>query len=292
LHVPVLSKEVIELLSPKQGAIVVDATLGSGGHTKALLECIGPQGRLIAVDQDKDAVSRARERLGEAPNVILHRSNYSEIDELLEVSGIDRIDAILFDLGVSREQLETPERGFSFLRKGLLDMRMNQSESKSAVDLVNELPEKELADIIWRYGEERRSRRIAKKICEVRKETPIHSTTDLASLIASCFPRGKNRIHPATRSFQGIRIAVNRELDHLIEALDKAIACLAPQGRIAVISYHSLEDRIVKRRFVRGREEAELKILTKRVVRPSDEEIAENSKARSAKLRVAEKVAA
>ncbi len=280
-HTPVLLEEVVALLQPRGGALYVDATVGGGGHAEAILRAAAPDGRLIGLDWDEEALAASRERLKEwGARVRLVRANFAELDEALMNEGVTTVDGIVFDLGVSSRQFDEPSRGFSFLREGPLDMRMDRSTGRTAAEVVNTASEKELADIFFRFGEERRARAIARRIVAAR---PIETTTQLAGLIG---PR-RGAIHPATRVFQALRIYVNNELENLKRGLTAATRVLKPGGRIAVISFHSLEDRIVKRHF---RETPSLRVITRKPVRPTEQEIERNPRARSAKLRVAEKM--
>lgn len=292
-HVSVLLNETISALNLKPGLVVLDGTVGSGGHSEAILNYITPTGLLIGIDQDEDALQRAGDRLksfGSA--VILRKSNFRDLDQVLRDIKVSEVDAVLLDIGVSKEQISTAERGFSFLNEGPLDMRMDPAHGRSASDLVNQLAESKLADIFYQFGEERHSRSIARWIVEERRKNPFHTTTQLADLIKQKVPARVRfgRIHPATRVFQALRIAVNDELGALTEGLEKAIRAVKSGGRIGVITFHSLEDRIVKHRFQKGAREDELRIITKKPVIPTDDEIERNPNSRSAKLRVAEKV--
>jgi 16S rRNA (cytosine1402-N4)-methyltransferase len=280
-HEPVLLKEVVALLRPRGGSLYVDATVGGGGHAEAILRAAAPDGRLIGLDRDEEALAASRERLNEwGARVRLVRANFAELDEALMNEGVTTVDGIVFDLGVSSRQFDEPSRGFSFLREGPLDMRMDRSIGRTAAEVVNTASEKELADIFLRYGEERRARAIARRIVAAR---PIETTVQLADLIG---PR-RGRTHPATRVFQALRIYVNDELENLKRGLAAATRVLRPGGRLAVISFHSLEDRIVKRHF---RETPSLRVITRKPVTPTQQEIEQNPRARSAKLRVAEKI--
>lgn len=306
LHLPVLLAEVLHWLAPEPGAVCVDATVGDGGHAAGLAQCLGAQGRLVGIDWDGAALERARQKLSAVPaRVDLIRGNYVRLEEILFGLGLDRVDGILFDLGVSTLQLLDPGRGFSYRDTGRLDMRMDRRLPVNARDLVNTLPPERLAEIIFRYGEERWARRIAFRIAERRRTAgPFQTTVELAEVVKAAIPAAARRTggHPARRTFQALRLAVNRELDHLEVALPQAVRCLSPGGRLGVIAYHSLEDRLVKR-FLReqsGRcqcppelpctcsdDEAILVVLTPRPVRPAAEEISRNPRARSARLRVA-----
>jgi 16S rRNA (cytosine1402-N4)-methyltransferase len=285
-HIPVLLDEAIEWLAPAPGKTFVDGTLGGGGHTEALARVVGPQGQVIATDLDTDALARCEKRLAGLP-VKIASANYAEVPEVLADLGIAAVDGILLDLGLSSDQLADPERGFSFQFDGPLDLRFDSERGESAAELLSHIGEQRLADIIYQYGEERYSRRIAKKIVETRRVTPIHTAGQLAELVRSCVPRTPGlKIDPATRTFQALRIAVNEELASLESALKSFPDLLKPGGRLAIISFHSLEDRLVKHAF---RNDQRLNILTKKPVVASAREEAENPRSRSAKLRVAER---
>lgn len=304
-HIPVLLDETLYWLNPRPGGVYVDATLGGGGHAEAILERIGPGGRLIGIDRDEAAIEAATRRLarfGEA--VVIVRENYAAIKEVLTAQGLHRVDGVLFDLGASALQFADPARGFSFQTAGPLDMRMDRRQPVTAADLVNELREQELADLIWRYGEERRSRRIARAIVGAR---PMHSTEELADLVARSIPRRAwpRGIHPATRTFQALRIAVNDELLNLEKTLPDAAEALREAGRLCAITFHSLEDRTIKHTFLRLSRgctcppgtsactcggQRWLRILTRKPVTPAPAELARNPRARSAKLRAAERI--
>ncbi len=292
-HIPVMVKEVEELLALKPGALVVDGTLGLGGHALMMATAVGAGGRLIGIDQDEAAILKAKERLkAVVARVDIVKSNFSRMNEVLDGLGIKEVDAFLFDVGVSSMQIDMGERGFSFREDGPLDMRMDPSEKISAFDLVNDLSEKELARILFEYGEERFSSRIASVIVRTRAARQIKTTKELADLISGAVPRGYDhaRIHPATRSFQALRVAVNHELDALSTGIKQAFERLKKNGRMCVISFHSLEDRIVKDMFRELDREGRAKILTKKPLRPSDEEASANSRARSARLRALERI--
>jgi 16S rRNA (cytosine1402-N4)-methyltransferase len=287
-HVPVLLPEIVEWLRPAPGGTLADGTLGGGGHTLTLAERVGPSGRVVSVDLDSDALERVRPRVGELP-VALAQGNFADLPEILAKFAITAVDGILLDLGLSSDQLADERRGFSFQGAGELDLRFDTSRGEPAWQLLTRLDERSLADLIYRYGEERFSRRIARRIVEARQASPLRASEELAALVRSCVPRSRgHRIDPATRTFQALRIAVNGELESLEAGLKRLPDCLATGGRLAIISFHSLEDRLVKRAF---RADERLTVLTKRPVRPSDEEIAANPRARSAKLRVAERAA-
>lgn len=287
-HIPVLTTEVVHWLEPAPGKTIVDGTLGGGGHTLALAQRVLPDGHVFSVDLDEQALDRVRPLVGELHVSLVH-GNFAELPELLRAEGMGCADGILLDLGLSSDQLADAQRGFSFQTDGPLDLRFDTSRGEPAWELIARLDERTLADVIYQFGEERFSRRIAKRIVESRRTEPIRTTDQLARLIRSCVPRSRgHRIDPATRTFQALRIAVNGELSALEEALSKLPECLAPNGRLAIISFHSLEDRLVKHAF---RADDRLTVLTKRPIRPSSEEAAKNPRARSAKLRVAQRAA-
>ncbi len=293
VHKPVLVEEVIDNLNLRDGNVVVDCTLGAGGHSLKILQHIVPRGRLIGIDQDSDILKIASENLKDYKNNInLLYGNFKDIDSLIRSIGIEKVDAILYDLGVSSLQLDTPERGFSFKLEGPLDMRMDKTAAISAFDLVNNLPKYELRKVLSQYGQERYAGKIANLIVEKRKKESIESTLVLSRIVAEAYPyRARfSKIHPATRTFQALRIAVNTELDILKMSITKAVDILNLQGRLGVIAFHSLEDRIIKNTFKDCASEQLLKIITKKPIRPSSEEVIDNPRARSARLRVAEKV--
>jgi 16S rRNA (cytosine1402-N4)-methyltransferase len=291
-HVPVLLKEAIEFLAVRRGGTYIDATVGLGGHSLEIARCLGAPGHLIGLDKDPAALDEARARLmnpgGEDwPEVSLLQGSFAEMGERFQAASAD---GILADLGVSSLQLDTPARGFSFQAEGPLDMRMNPQSGPTAEQVVNRFGERELADLIYEFGEERRSRRIARAIVRSR---PILTTAQLAAVISAAarpMNQAERRIHPATRTFQALRIFVNRELDDLRKLLEAAPQLLKPGGRLVVISFHSLEDRIVKDAMREGAKQGLYRLLTKKPVTPSEEEIASNPRARSAKLRAAERV--
>jgi len=289
LHTPVLMEKVLAYLDPKPGDVIADGTLGGGGHAGMILERIGPSGMLIGMDQDAEAVERARQALGSRSNIRIVKSNFRKLREVLSQQGIRQINGVLFDLGISSDHLESASRGFSFMKEGPLDMRMDQDLPQSAFDLVNDLSEKELADIFWNYGEERKSRQIAGKIVAHRRKQPFRTTLDLASFIVACLGRGGAKIHPATRIFQALRVKVNQELESLEEGLEAAVSSLGPGGRLVVISFHSLEDRLVKQKMRGWAVSGMMRILTKKVIVPTAGEMSTNPRSRSAKLRAAEK---
>jgi 16S rRNA (cytosine1402-N4)-methyltransferase len=283
VHVPVMLDEVLHWLAPAPGKIYLDGTLGGGGHTRALAERVG-DGSVIALDRDPAALAAAEGNLAGLP-IKLVNANFCETPEVLEQLGMTAVDGIVLDLGLSSDQLADRQRGFSFDADGPLDLRFNPLEGEPAWRLIERLSEKHLADLIFHYGEERFSRRIARKIVEQRRTAPIRTAGQLAALVRSCVPRSAHeRIDPATRTFQGLRIAVNDELKSLEIALKRLPDCLRPGGRLAIISFHSLEDRRVKKAF---REDARFEVLTKKPLRPSPAEQIRNPRSRSAKMRVA-----
>ena len=290
LHVPVMAVEVVELLSAPDPLVIVDATLGAGGHAAAMLEA-APRARMLGVDQDAVALAHAREVLAPFEDrVTLVQANFAEISSVMRDAGIAHADAILADLGMSSLALDDAARGFSFRLDGPLDMRMDQRAPLRAYDLVNEEPEAELARIFRDYGEERMPGRIARTIVEARRKHRIETTGELRALVERAIgPHRRGGIHPATRTFQALRIAVNRELESLEKFLRDAPAMLAPGGRLAIIAYHSLEDRAVKECFRELGRSDDYKNLTKKVIKPTSREIAENPRARSARLRCLER---
>jgi 16S rRNA (cytosine1402-N4)-methyltransferase len=284
VHVPVMLPEVLDGLAPCTGATIVDGTLGGGGHTRVLAERVQPGGRVIALDRDPAAIAAAGRCLGDFP-VRPVQANFCDLPEVLAELDITTVDGILLDLGLSSDQLADAERGFSFSSAGPLDLRFDPMQGKPAWRLLERLSAEHLADLIYLYGEERHSRRIARAIVERRQEKPIETAAELADLVRRCVPRSrKDRIDPATRTFQALRIAVNDELKSLEIALRRLPDCLRPGGRLAVISFHSLEDRRVKEAF---RDDPRLTPLARKPIVAPDEETAANPRSRSAKLRVA-----
>ena len=292
MHVPVMTAEILQFLRPEHGGLFVDCTVGLGGHARALLEAGAT--RLVGLDRDLDALARAAETL--APwrdRVELVHADYRSIADVLDQRQIAVVDGTLADLGVSSMQFDAPGRGFSFQRDEPLDMRMDRSQGETAADFIARATEVELADTIFRYGEERFSRRIARALVETRRETPVTSTAQLASIVRRSIPRrGYMRIDPATRTFQALRIWVNRELDGLDRFLEATVSRLRAGARVAIITFHSLEDRIVKHTLrALERNEALIRVLTKKPLTPDENELQRNPRARSAKLRVAERMA-
>lgn len=302
-HIPVLFQEVLDVLNPVPGGLYVDGTIGAGGHSRGILERSSPDGQLIGFDRDPAALALAGSNLAEfSDRITLIHGSYVELVSHLNNRNWPAVDGILIDLGLSTMQLDTPERGFSFRFDAPLDMRFDPDQSFTAADLVNEYTREELAEIIFKYGEEKFSRKIADAIIANR---PLATTKELAELIKGVVPYTKSRIHPATRTFQALRIVVNNELNALEEFLPAALEVLKPGGRLAVIAFHSLEDRIVKRYFRKESKDcicppkipicvcghkAKIREISRRPIRPEDSEIDGNPRARSAKLRAAEKI--
>lgn len=305
-HIPVLFQETIDSLNIKPDGIYIDGTAGGGGHSEAIAKRLGAAGTLLAIDQDPDAIEAVKKRLKDYPNVLVRRGNFSQMDSLAEECGITGVDGVLMDIGVSSHQLDTAERGFSYHQDAPLDMRMSQ-QGTSAADLVNTLTWQELARILSQYGEEKSAVRIAKGIVAAREENPITTTLQLAEVVRQSVPAAVRREpgHPARKTFQALRIQVNGELDRLSEGLNAAFSLLKPGGRLAVITFHSLEDRIVKKRMaewcqgcicppdfpvcVCGRT-PKAELLYKRGLSPSEEELKENPRSRSSRLRVCTKL--
>ena len=313
-HTPVLVREVVAQLQPRRGGVYVDGTLGAGGHAAEMLRASGPDGRLIGLDWDEEAMAESRQRLSEfGARVQLVRANFAELERVLMSLGITAVDGMLFDLGVSSRQFDEPSRGFSFQREGPLDMRMSRQPRSdrgelgaSARDVLRDASLEELARIFRDYGEERRARAIAREIVRERERGHLlETTTQLARLIERLAGPARGGIHPATRVFQALRIAVNNELDNLRRGLAAALKFLSPGGRLAVISFHSLEDRIVKQFFQEMstgcvcppdfpvcacHRQQQLRVVTRRLITPSEEEVRQNPRARSARMRVGEKM--
>ncbi len=307
-HQPVMSDEVLRFLACREGGTYVDGTVGGGGHAGEILKKIIPGGRLIGIDRDSEALAESEKKLAPfGDRKVLVEGNFADMAEILQELGIEKVDGILLDLGVSSHQLDTAERGFSFSADAPLDMRMDRGRGVSARDLVNSLPEQELKRIIREYGEDMMAGKIAKAIVARRRESAIETTRELAGIILNAVPPHVRRmkIHPATRTFQALRIAVNDELNHLYRAINEGTGLLKDGGRFVIISFHSLEDRIVKNQFRSWEKgcicppdfprctcdrKARLKVLTRKPVVPGDEEVAANPRARSAKLRAAERI--
>jgi 16S rRNA (cytosine1402-N4)-methyltransferase len=306
-HIPVLLQEVLAALQPEPGGRFIDCTAGGGGHAEALLERIAPGGRLLAVDRDESAVRRLQDRFGERGDACeVAWGNFADVGSIAAERGWEGVDGVLFDFGMSSDQVDDPERGFGFSRDGPLDMRMDRSRGLTAAELVADLEEDELADLLRRYGEEPAARRIARALVQARAAEPVRTTGTLAALVEQAVGgRRGRRIHPATRTFQALRIAVNRELESMEQGLESAIDLVRPRGRVAAISFHSLEDRVVKQLFGAhvGREESLQQGGSRRhgltprtawvvkrpaTARPAEVEV--NPRARSAKLRVVERM--
>jgi len=285
IHVPVMLDQVIEWLAPRSGGVIVDGTLGGGGHARELAQRVGPAGQIIALDRDPAAIDAGQRNLAGLP-VRLAQANFCDLPEVLAQLDVPAVDGVLLDLGVSSDQLADAQRGFSFSAQGPLDLRFDPMSGEPARRLVNRLSAEHLAQLIHNYGEERYARRIARAIVERRREKPLETAAELAEVIRGCVPKSPagERIDPATRTFQALRIAVNDELKSLEIALRRIPDCLRQGARMAVISFHSLEDRRVKDAF---RHDDRWQVLTRKPVRPDEEEVARNPRARSAKLRVA-----
>jgi 16S rRNA (cytosine1402-N4)-methyltransferase len=303
-HIPVLLDEVMQALNVRPDAVVVDATYGRGGHAQEIMRKLGASGRLLLLDRDPQAIADARRRFASDPRVLVEHSRFSRLQSVCERHSLSgRVNALLLDFGVSSPQLDDPARGFSFRAGGPLDMRMDPSSGESAADWINRADETEIADVIYEYGEERYSRRIARAILRARAETPITDTAQLAALVKSAMPTRERHKDPATRTFQAIRLYINREMDEIDAVLPQILTALAPGGRAAIISFHSLEDRRVKHFFreqangpevPRGMPAPPVPFLPRlrlvgRAVRASDAEMRRNPRARSAVLRVAER---
>lgn len=292
-HIPVLLEETIEGLDLAPGKVVVDGTLGGGGHAVAIARKVGSSGLVIGTDRDPSALERLDRRiaeLGEPLNLKTYFANYCDFDDALERAGVERVDGFLLDLGLSSDQLADRSRGFSFDSDGELDLRYDTTEGEPAYKLLNRWKEEKIADVIFKYGEDRLSRRIARAVVERRRQEPIRYARELAEICRRCDPTppwSKKRIDPATRTFQALRIVVNDELGSLETFLKKFTGSLKVGGRVAIISFHSLEDRIVKNAF---RDSEGLRILTKKPIVATDEEVERNPRARSAKLRIAERI--
>ncbi|MEW6568122.1 MAG: 16S rRNA (cytosine(1402)-N(4))-methyltransferase RsmH [Chloroflexota bacterium] len=303
-HTPVLYQQVLSALQPSAGSRHIDGTIGAGGHAAGILQTSAPDGELLGLDRDPQALRLARERLSPfGPRLHLRQASFALLADCAERLGWNQVHGILFDLGLSSMQLSDPARGFSFQLDGPLDMRFDPDQPTSAADLVNGLPEQDLADLLRRYGEEPRPRRVARAIVDAR---PLHTTRQLADVVARAAGRKRRGLHPATRTFQALRIAVNGELEALEAALPQALDLLAPGGRLVVIAFHSLEDRLVKN-FLRDESRdclcppgqpactcghhATLRVLTPKPVRPAEDEVRRNPRARSARMRVAERLA-
>jgi 16S rRNA (cytosine1402-N4)-methyltransferase len=308
MHIPVLSSEVVKLFNLKRDGIYVDGTVGDGGHAEAILLQLNlKKGKLIGIDRDANAIRCAGQRLKKYENILtLIQGNFEKIEDILLKLRIEKVDGFLLDLGISSSQLDNPKRGFSFRAEGPLDMRMQEENSVTASYLVNNLPPRELSSILRKFGEERLAGLIVKAIVRYRKKRKIETTTQLAGIITDVIPLGKRKTHPATKTFQALRIAVNDELKLLQDGLESGLKILKSGGRLIIISYHSLEDRIVKHTFLRwarschcpssfpvcccGDDKKMVKILTTTPLLPSEDEVAKNPRSRGAKLRAVERL--
>jgi 16S rRNA (cytosine1402-N4)-methyltransferase len=295
LHTPVMLAQVLEYLALQPGKTIVDATVGMGGHSLEIVKRITPGGTLIAIDRDKESLSMAQERLKEySDSVEFVYGNFSDIEEILKRLNIEKIDGIVLDLGVSMFQLTQAERGFSFTREGPLDMRLDRNSYISAYDLVNNLNEDEISNLLWSFGQERWHNRIARRVVEERQKHPITTTAELSDIVMRSIPprfrKYHYRIHPATRTFQAVRIAVNRELEALEQVLSRTIPLVRPGGRICVIAFHSLEDRVVKWAFRKAAAEGTVKLLTPKPLTPAESEAQGNPSSRSSKFRAVERL--
>lgn len=287
--------EILDYLNLTPGKLIVDATIGTAGHSKAIIECILPGGRLIGIDRDEESLAVARQRLEEFnESCTFVHGNFSDIDIILKKMNIKKVDGILFDLGISSFQLDDASRGFSFQNEGPLDMRLDKNSYISAYDLLNNLNEEEISTLLWHFGQERWHNRIAHLVVQERERQPISTTSQLANIVVRSIPHRYRhrfyRIHPATRTFQAMRIAVNRELESLEAAINKGMMLLEKGARICVISFHSLEDRIVKWSFRKAQAEGLVNIITPKPLTPAGSEIEANPSSRSSKLRVAERI--
>jgi len=292
MHIPCLQKEVLKYLQPGANENFIDATCGEGGHTTSLLGKNGPEGKILAIELDTELYQELKKRLGEIQRLFLINDSYANLKEIVERYDFRDVRGIIFDLGMSSWHLEKSKRGFSFKREELLDMRYDVNQGLTAEKIVNGYPEKEIEKILKEYGQERFSRRIARYIVESREKTPIKSTFQLVKIIEKACPKiyQKRKINPATKTFQALRIAVNRELENLTKVLPQTLEALEKEGRLVVISFHSLEDRIVKNFLRENEKKGLLKILTKKPITPSPEELKRNPRARSARLRAAQKL--
>ena len=288
VHLPVMVEESIKLLNPIPGGTYVDATIGPGGHAEAILKLIGTRGKIIGIDRDSEALRLAQERLSNK-RVVLKKGNFSGMENLLKEDGIAQVDGILFDLGISMVQMRDPERGLSFTSNKRLDMRMDKGQALSAWDVVNRYYEKEIERILREFGEERLSRKISEAIIRERRIKPVDTCSELSEIVERVYRR-RGKVHPATKTFQALRIEVNKELEELRRGLNASVRSLTKGGRLCVISYHSLEDRIVKRFIAQSSKEGYLRAITKKPVTPGYDEIRSNPSSRSAKLRAAEKI--
>ena len=293
VHKPVMTNEVMDFLKPSPGKFFLDCTVGGGGHAKSILTASRPDGFLFGLDRDLNAIEAAQENLSEFKGRFeLHHVRYSNMTEVLNVDTLQKIDGVLIDCGVSSHQLDSPDRGFSFQNDAPLDMRMNQLGGPSAADFLQSISEKDLADVIYQFGEERNSRKIAKNIIQYRKDQKLHTTFDLVDAIKKSFPfRHYWKTNPATKTFQAIRMAVNEELYEIEKTISFLLQTLEPGSRLVVITFHSLEDRLVKNLFRQASNEKKVQLLTKKPLSPSKEELDQNPRSRSAKVRAFEVLA-
>ena len=304
-HIPVLLKECIEGLQIKRNGIYVDGTLGGAGHSFEIAKKLNNTGKLIGIDRDEDALVKAKEKLKKFNNIVYIKDNHDNIKEILSNLNLEGVDGILLDLGVSSYQIDEESRGFSYIKNSPLDMRMDKTQDLTAEIVINTYPEEKLADIIYKYGEEKFSRQIAKKICEYRKDKRIETTEELVRIIENSIPRQKQAGHPAKRTFQAIRIEVNNEIEPLYNTVMNAIDSLNKGGRLCIITFHSLEDRAVKEAYIDSLGKCTCppdlpycicgnkpkgKIITKKPIVPSEKEMKENTRSKSAKLRIFEKI--
>ncbi len=291
LHKPVMVDEVLDYLHPQPGHIILDCTVGNGGHASRIMSRISPNGLFIGIDKDMEILQTAKQYLSKTGHPFkLYHADYADVDEVLRQAGVGMVNGVLLDLGASSLQFDEGERGFSFTREGPLDMRMDRSRAGTAQDLIRRLSEQKLEELLKKYGEERWSRRIARAIQKEEKDVGITSTRQLAAIIERVVPKGRSKIHPATRVFQALRIAVNKELESLEIVLDKIHQYMMIGARIVIISFHSLEDRIVKNKFIEKANQKLFRILTKKPITPRETEIEQNIRCRSAKLRSAERI--
>jgi 16S rRNA (cytosine1402-N4)-methyltransferase len=283
-HIPVLADEVIEILHPQPGEFFVDATVGNGGHAKKILKKIGSNGTLLGIDWDEKAIEELRNKTDIDTRLILAHNNYANVETIIKENNLPKADGLLLDLGLSSTQLEKSGRGFSFRKDEPLDMRYNEKEGETAAMIINSYPEKELAKLLWKYGEVGNARNIAKAMIKQRKKKRIETTGELIEIIESATTQ-RGKIHPATQTFMALRIFVNHELKNLEKLLETLPRVIAPEGRVAIVSFHSLEDRMIKNSFRDLAQRGRAELLTKKPIRPTTKEIKKNPRSRSAKLR-------
>jgi len=286
-HIPVMLPEALAFLDPKPTDTIIDVTAGCGGYSAAIRERLGPKGLLIAADRDPEMAGVTRDRLAASPGAPyrVFVGLFSHVDDILAEAGVEKVDGLTGDLGVASPQIDCGERGLSYRQDGPLSMKMDPDAHIAAEEIVNRWPEKKLADVFHALGEERFARRIARRICQARRAAPLRTTLELAELIRRAVPPGRRKHHPARKCFQALRIACNREIEELQALTDRLPAILAPGGRAVIVSYHSLEDRVVKQAFAQGAQAGVFERLTRKVARPSDAEVAANPRSRSARLR-------